>query len=206
MTYGEFGKAQTVKVGISTSKITAIGNSLDSDNYERLRRKMSLTNIYQAHFNNLDSTIIYCGRIQKIKKLDMIISVIKSLNSNGIHVNGLFIGADVDGVNLKQKAHDYGLDNRIWFYGPCYDERKLAEFFYNSAVCVSPGNVGLTAIHSLSFGCPVITHDNVSNQMPEFESIRKGITGDFFMEGDQDDLYMKIKKGPYEFLVFNSRQ
>jgi glycosyltransferase involved in cell wall biosynthesis len=70
----------------------------------------------------------------------------------------------------------------------------IAELFYNANVCVSPGNVGLTAIHSLTFGCPVITHGNLPDQMPEFEAIRPGITGDFFKENDAYDLSEKIKK------------
>lgn len=54
-----------------------------------------------------------------------------------------------------------------------------AEFIYNADLCVSPGNVGLTAMHSLVFGCPVITHNCFEWQMPEFEAIQPGITGDF---------------------------
>ena len=78
-------------------------------------------------------------------------------------------------------------------YGPCYEEEELGEIFYNSAICVSPGNVGLTAIHSLTFGCPVITHGNFSHQGPEFEAIKEGITGSFFKENDKNDLTSKIK-------------
>ena len=59
---------------------------------------------------------------------------------------------------------------------------------------MSPGNIGLTAIHSLTYGCPVITHDNFSNQMPEFESIIQGKTGDFFQENDVNSLADTIQK------------
>ena len=47
-------------------------------------------------------------------------------------------------------------------------------------VLVSPGEVGLTAIHSMTYGTPVITHNNFSCQMPEHEVIIPGITGEFF--------------------------
>ena len=79
-------------------------------------------------------------------------------------------------------------------YGPCYDDLLLGELFYNANVCVSPGNIGLTAIHSLSFGCPIITHGNFPYQGPEFEAIRPGITGDFFQQGNIEDLARTIKK------------
>lgn len=66
--------------------------------------------------------------------------------------------------------------------------------FYNADVCVSPGNVGLTAIHSLTYGCPVITHNNFPFQGPEFESIIQGKTGDFFQENDVNSLADTIQK------------
>ena len=40
-----------------------------------------------------------------------------------------------------------------------------------SDLTVSPGNIGLTAIHSLSYGTPVCSHSNFNNQMPESEAI-----------------------------------
>lgn len=43
-------------------------------------------------------------------------------------------------------------------------------------------------MHSMMFGCPVITHNNFNWQMPEYEAIKPGITGDFFKMDDVSDL------------------
>ena len=43
------------------------------------------------------------------------------------------------------------------FQGAVFDESN-SELIYHSDLCVSPGNVGLTAIHSLTYGVPVATH------------------------------------------------
>lgn len=80
---------------------------------------------------------------------------------------------------LQQQVKSYNLANNIWFYGACYDEIKNAALIYNADLCVSPGNVGLTAMHSMVFGTPVITHNDFKWQMPEFEAIEPGKTGDF---------------------------
>lgn len=192
MTYGNYGRLQTIEAGVLGNKVTAIGNSLDSDRNIELRKQLKLTNIYKEHFHNTLPTIIYCGRIQKIKRLDMIINAVADINKVQQKVNVVFVGADSEGVHLENLVKEKNIEDNVWFYGPCYEDTKLAELFYNAAVCVSPGNVGLTSIHALSFGCPVITHDNFQDQMPEFEAIRKGVTGDFFKEGDQQDLNAKI--------------
>ena len=53
---------------------------------------------------------------------------------------------------------------------------------------MAPGNIGLTAIHALMFGCPAITHNDFKWQMPEFEAIHAGATGDFFERNNVKDL------------------
>ena len=59
---------------------------------------------------------------------------------------------------------------------------------FNADLCVSPGNIGLTAIHVLMFGCPAITNNDFAHQMPEFEAIHDGRTGSFFKAGDSSSL------------------
>lgn len=104
----------------------------------------------------------------------MIIQSMDILRRKGLLMNLVIVGKDVDGVHLENEVNKYNLGSHVWLYGPCYDEMRIGEMFYNADICVSPGNIGLTAIHSLTYGCPVITHDNFSNQMPEFESIIQG--------------------------------
>ena len=43
-------------------------------------------------------------------------------------------------------------------------------------ITVSPDKVGLTAIHSMAYGRPVITHDNMDRQGPEVEAVIPGRT------------------------------
>lgn len=116
------------------------------------------------------------------------------LKAQGIETNLVFVGADSENVGIDKLAAEAGVADSVWLYGPCYDDKQLAELFYNAAVCVSPGNVGLTAIHALSFGCPVVTHNNLPWQGPEFECIKAGVTGDFFRQYDADDLTRVVSK------------
>jgi glycosyltransferase involved in cell wall biosynthesis len=180
--------------GIQNNKMFCIANSLDSDVEKEIRCNLKKTDIYARHFGNNYPVIIYCGRIQKWKKLDLLVDSLYLLNKDGINANLVFIGNDVDGVDLLEKVSNKNMLKKVWMYGACYDDQQLGELFYNADVCVSPGNVGLTAIHSLTFGCPVITHDNFSNQVPEFEAIEQGKTGDFFKENNVFSLKETIKK------------
>ena len=101
---------------------------------------------------------------------------------------------NIDKEELLNLVKSLKLDRQVWFFGACYDESKIAELIFNANVCVSPGNVGLTAIHSLSYGTPVITHDSFSHQMPEFEAIIPNLTGNFFEEGNLQSMNEVIEK------------
>lgn len=193
LTYNEYSRSLMINEGFKADKLSCIANSLNSYKQKEIRDTLKETDIFSSHFGNDLPVILYCGRIQKVKKLDILLGCIKDLKERGIPCNIVFVGKDVDNVNINKIAKDKGLEKHVWEYGPCYDENKLGEFFYNSSVCVSPGNVGLTAIHSLTYGCPVITHDNFTMQMPEFEAIKDGITGSFFKENDTKDLISKIE-------------
>lgn len=193
MCYNEYGARLLVEQGIKPENVCVIYNSLDSDKQRQIRNQLAPTEIYRSHFNNDKPVIIYCGRIQRSKKLNLLIEAVAQLKSEGIDVNAVLVGKDIEGTDMATIAERLDVQDRIWFYGPCYEEERLGELFYNAAVCVSPGNVGLTAIHSLTYGCPVITHDDFPNQGPEFETIRPGITGDFFKEDSVESLTEKIK-------------
>ena len=101
---------------------------------------------------------------------------------NGKQLNLVIVGDGNEKERLELIVKQFGLTQNVWFFGPSYDEQKTGELIYNADLCVSPGNVGLTAIHSLSYGSPVITHNNFAKQMPEFEAIEDGVTGAFFKD------------------------
>lgn len=186
--YGDRAKKLLTEKGISENKIFAIHNSLDYDKHKSLRENIELSSIYRDHFKNSYPTIIFIGRLTKVKKLDMVIDALSILKKQGECYNLVFVGDGIERGYLENKTVTMHLQNNVWFYGACYDEKKNAELIYNADLCVSPGNVGLTAIHSLAFGCPVITHDCFEWQMPEFEAIQTSLTGDFFKQGDTEDL------------------
>jgi len=180
--------------GVSPRKIANVGNSLHFDKDVQVRKICHKTDEIARHFGNQLPTIIFVGRVTKDKRLDLIIKAMGKLRENGIDINLLVVGKDVDNVNLEETAKKLELEHRLWMYGPCYDETQIGNLFYNSTVCVSPGNIGLTAINSLTFGCPAITHDDLNYQGPEAEAIISGVTGDFFKRFDVIDLASVIKQ------------
>jgi glycosyltransferase involved in cell wall biosynthesis len=132
--------------------------------------------------------LLFIGRLTPRKKLEELILAVSLLHRMGTKVNLLIIGDGIEKLKLTRLVNQNGLEKFVVFFGECYDEAELAPLIALSDLCVSPGDVGLTAIHSLSFGTPVITHNDPIEQMPEFEAIVPGYNGMLFNRGSVDSL------------------
>lgn len=192
--YSNYARELMIKNGIDADKIYTIHNSLDYDKQLVLRGKLQESNIYKGHFGNDYPTIIFIGRLTKVKKLDMLLTAVAELNKGEEKYNLVFVGDGVEKEGLERRTEELQLKAHVWFYGACYDEKQNAELIYNADLCVAPGNVGLTAIHTMVFGTPVITHNAFEWQMPEFEAIQEGVTGLFFEQDNIQSLAAQIEK------------
>lgn len=174
--------------GFNAKKLYPIHNSLDYARQISIRESLRPSAIYSDHFGNLDPVLIMIGRLNLRKRIGMLVQAVGRLRDRGENYNIVLVGDGEDRQQIEQIVKDLGLERQVWLYGACYDERQNAELIYNADVCVVPGSVGLTAIHAMTFGVPVISHDNLSLQMPEYEAIKEGVTGAFFRHGDVDSL------------------
>lgn len=186
--YGNYAKELMIKEGFKENKLFVIHNSLDYKNQLELRKHLTASDIYSKHFGNKNKTIVFIGRLTKQKRLDLLLDVISSLKKRGEMFNLALIGDGSVRQDLEKQAANTGISDNVWFYGACYDDTQNAELIYNADLCVSPGNVGLTAMHTMTFGTPVATHDTFCMQGPEFEAIKEGLTGTFFRFNDKDSI------------------
>lgn len=192
--YGNYAKELMKSEGFKETTLHVIHNSLDYENQLTLRSTMKKSIIYRDFFGNNNPVLIFLGRLTPVKQLDMVIKAIAHLKNKGETYNLVFVGDGEMRQSLEALAANMNVQNQVWFYGACYDEKKNAELVYNADLCVAPGNIGLTAMHSLMFGCPVLTHDCLKWQMPEFESVRPNRTGLFFKYQNQNDLEYRISE------------
>lgn len=178
--YGNYAKNLMIKEGFDANKLFVVHNSLMHSKQISIRKTLTKTDIYRKHFNNNNPNIIFIGRLTFVKHIEELIEAIAILKREGHDFNLTIVGDGEMRKQLEQSTIDKGLNKNIWFYGGCYNDYINAQLIYNAELCVSPGNVGLTAIHAMTFGCPVATHNDFPYQMPEFEAIKDGVTGTFF--------------------------
>lgn len=192
-TYGEGGKQRMIDLGIPANKLEVIYNSLNEgvDKNEQVKYH---SNCISKHYDNNYPTLLFVGRLTKIKQLDWIIKAQAYHKSKGLNYNLLIIGDGAERQELEQLVRKLELTNQVWFYGQCYDNNELSVLLFNVSLCVSPGNVGLTALHAMSYGTPVISNDDFESQMPEYETIIPNKTGLLYKKGDFHDFCNKIEE------------
>ena len=191
--YSSYNLKYMVNLGCKTEKIRYIHNSLDTKVQSSIYENIQKSDIYTNYFKNDDPVVIYIGRLQKRKRIEQLIEAVDILKNKSVNVNLVLVGDNVDAEFLRTLVKSKRLEQNTWFFGASYDEIQNSELLYNASVCVCPAAIGLTAIHSLSYGCPIISNDNFETQMPECECIVEGVTGSFFKEDNVEDLANKIQ-------------
>lgn len=192
--YSNRSKELLVSAGVIASKLHVIHNSLDYDTQIKIRSKIKSSDIYRNHFPSGTKTLIFIGRLLKSKRLDILLDALCLLNRPAEDYNLVFVGTGEDLVPLENKVKELNLMDHTWFYGASYDEAINAELIYNADLCVAPGNIGLTAMHTMVYGVPCISSNDLDAQGPEHEAIQIGKTGDFFKKGDVNSLVDTIQK------------
>ena len=188
LVYNNYGRSMLAKVGVSGGKISVVGNCV---NRSELNSDEDLISRELESLFRDNDVLLFVGRISEEKRVDMLIEAFQRVSLRNSSLKLVLVGPVLSDSNLFAGANC--LEN-VHLLGPIYENNKLLYFYENSSYCVSPGNIGLTAIASILSGCPVITHNNFSYQGPEFECIEEGKNGFFFDHNNVDSLTKVIDK------------
>lgn len=190
LVYGDRAVSLAGKSGFNPEKVTPIYNSLDWEAADQHFHRLERQNLREDR-SPRPTKIVCTARITKHCRFDLLIQAADILRKEGTETQITLVGDGPERATLENLAKSLGTN--VEFLGAIYDESVIADIIYNADITVSPGKVGLTAMHSLSYGTPVITHGDLDQQMPEVEAIVPGVTGDFFQADNSVDLARKIK-------------
>ena len=196
--YGHKAKEVMIENGFPERKLHVIYNSTGTVDDLIKKNEVSIQSKNKTKkqlFKHPDlPVIIFVGRLTFVKKLDQILQATKVLFDDNFKINVLFVGDGEARKDLENLAKTLGLSDYCHFYGACFEERELEKLFAISNLCVSPGEVGLTAMSALGNGIPVLSHDDFNYQMPEYEAIEAGVNGLLFKRNSIPDLALKINQ------------
>jgi len=169
--YGEKAAIEFCEGGVQNDKINVAHNSIDTAEINMLLSKKHASD---------RCTLTFVGRLIKGKKVDLLLKALPLMRPDVLSkIEVAIIGDGPEKKNLMEFTKRQGLSNKVEFYGSITSEKTLAEFFNSSFACVSPGYIGLNAIHSLAYRVPLIVA-NREEHSPEIEALKHKENSIFF--------------------------
>jgi glycosyltransferase involved in cell wall biosynthesis len=195
MFYSRLAKAYALETGWPPERLHVIHNSLDTDAQRIIREAWTpgqRRDLREQLFGDASVPVVGCtSRLIPMRRLHELLEAVASLRDRGLRANIVLVGDGPERSRLERLAKDLGL--RTHFEGACYDEARIGSLIMSCNVIVSPGKTGLTAVHSIGFGVPVVSHGDPDDQGPEWEAIIPGRTGSYFRSGDVTSLAAAIE-------------
>ena len=165
--------------GVAPEKTFVAPNSIETE---------QITPLVTSRSREERNRILYIGRLTERKKVDLLIRgfarVCPQLPPDTLLT---IIGDGPERQTLEQVATHSGVSERVEFVGAVYQQERLAPWFNTAWASVSPGAIGLSAVHSLAYGVPLLIARNEAHG-PEIGAIVEGAHGFFFRSDDVEGL------------------
>lgn len=144
---------------------------------------------YKLNYSDRVGNILFIGRLTEKTKLSYLLKAVHLIG----HKQKITIHVIGNGV-LKEKIIEEALNlgvNLVW-HGTLTAEKEISKIANICSLFVYPGSVGLSLIHSMSYGLPCLVHNNRANQNPEIDALLDKTENIFFEENNILDLSNKI--------------
>lgn len=196
--YGNHSKNLLQKSGFDPKNLEVIYNSLDLKTQREIannKKHEDLLKTRDSIFQNLDDEkiLIFCSRLVPKKDPIILLKALALANKESCSFKLIIVGDGPHKSKIQETIRKLNIEDSVHLFGACYHEEELCTLFMISDMCVSPGNVGLTALHSLAYGTPVATHSDINNQMPEAETVVPGKSGILFEKDNEADIVDQLK-------------
>ncbi len=181
LVYSESARQDLIKDGFEPQRVFVAPNSVDQTEIQAARQDWLSRPADLAAFkrdNKLEQgpVLIFVARLDPLRRLDMLLDALPTIATAHPGVQLVVIGAGSELEPLKQQATRLGLNSehaaRVRFLGAVYGEPNIAPWFLCSDFMVFPSHMGLSVLHAMGYGVPVITCNNASKHGPEFDVIR----------------------------------
>lgn len=137
--------------------------------------------------------ILFVSRLLEDNKIDTLFAAAAKLAPDFPSLKIAVVGGGPDRERLQRRAQELGVADRVLMPGPVYEERELAPWFLASSVFCYPVNIGLSILHAMAYGLPVVTSDDIPSHNPEIEALRDHENGMLYDDGSPDDMAAKLR-------------
>ena len=151
---------QIKKMGVDEDKIAIVPNGINLFEYDNLPKKGEFRKQYSIPDDEM--IVLFLGRIDPIKGLDLLIAAFSNLTSEINDVRLVIAGPDNEyTLTLKKQIHELKIEDKVLFTGSLYDAEKI-KAYVDADVYVLPSRYETfpnTVLEACACGTPVIITD-----------------------------------------------
>lgn len=139
---------------------------------------------------NLDASkrerFLFVGSLDSRKRLDLLLEAFSTIQADlPDHIGIDIVGDGPERKTLEEMSKQLGIQKRVIFHGKIIGEERLRPLFYRALLSVSPGQAGLSVLHSFANGVGFVSQrDAISGG--EIENVEDGVTGFLYSGGIQE--------------------
>jgi glycosyltransferase involved in cell wall biosynthesis len=199
LTYNYTAADSLVRGGIPRTRVFVALNSLDQVPIQSARAQWiadqeRLAAFKREHGLDAGPVLLFCSRLDPANRVDMLIAATKALLPRHPGLRTVVIGGGPHQPELEEMARKLGVSGRVTFTGAMYGEAQVAPWFVSSSAFVYPANIGLSILHAMGYGLPVITSDRTDTQNPEIEAMQHEHNGLTYAHDSQEALNSAIDR------------
>jgi glycosyltransferase involved in cell wall biosynthesis len=196
--YGDHARKLLMAKGFDPDTLYVVYNSLDYDRQQAIMCEIKDADrqLWREELGVKvgEGLVTFTGRLQRVKRLDLLILAVAELAARGRRVHVALIGEGSERKNLEQLSRERGVTDLVHFLGANYNERFLGLALSTADLSVVPSGAGLSVMHAMTYGTPVLIHDRIAQHFPEWEAVEEGVTGFYYKYDDTHDLAVKIEQ------------
>lgn len=201
--YGDHAKRLLIAKGFAADRLHVIYNSLDDSRQAAVSERITSEDCgafrRSLGIGSQGRVICFTGRLQPVKRLPWLLKALSRVVRQGRNVHLVLVGDGSERPVLESLTQELGLARFVHFLGATYDESRLGLVLSASDLAVVPSGAGLSVMHALGYGTPVLLHDRVEEHFPEWEAVKEGETGWFYRYDDLSDCAEKIIEALFPF-------
>ncbi|MEM9825830.1 MAG: glycosyltransferase family 4 protein [Planctomycetota bacterium] len=161
------------------------------------RGSQELLDFQQRNQIRPQQTLLYVSRLGPENRLDLALKAMHELADECPDLELIVIG-DGSQQPLREEADRLGIAQRVRFLGPIYDYRQVGDYMLSARAMIYPDNIGLSLVHAMQFGLPVITHGDGDVHGPEFVYLHDEQNSLLYQRGSLPDLVRVVRRAIHD--------
>ncbi|MDM8006731.1 MAG: glycosyltransferase family 4 protein [Phycisphaerae bacterium] len=193
--YSYAHRQRYIDLGVPGEKIFVAPNAVDVDGIRKAEAQMTPESLRDFKVRNgLEGhrVLIHAGRMVENKRLDLLLRAAAQVIRKVPALKLVLLGDGPMTEPWKRLAQELEMADHVLWPGTVVNHEELCYWFHSSDLCVAPGQQGLIANLSHSYGVPLITSDCERLQGPEIQVFTNGKTGLLYAYENVHDLADKI--------------